>query len=277
LLVFRSLASAYEFLYPEHAKSRLSSNRKKANAAFKNAISDKANTGIVVTGESGISYVIAKHPHWKGGNSILVWLAQAVNLETRESKLYTSIQSALTDLNIKLGPIKTDPGTYCIDTGVRFYSELALGFKQSANQILTNDIHNSTNEKLILNTKLKNSLDESIGNIIFISHQTLSSIVPYLNDNTIDISYLNLTIDQLKLIKEIKKIGHRKIIYLFDAKEGVILNNGKPFESGTIAAKAIGVSGHYLLSLVDSDKFIIERYLATTNKSTFRLRYTRKN
>ena len=40
-------------------------------------------------------------------------------------------------------------------------------------------------------------------------------------------------------------------------------------ESGTIAAKAIGVSGHYLLSLVDTGKFIIERYLASTNKSTF--------
>lgn len=101
---------------------------------------------------------------------------------------------------------------------------------QSTNQNLTNDIPKSTSENILLNTKLKNSLDESIGNIIFISHKSLSSIVPYLNDNTIDISYLKLTLDQLKLIKEIKKIGHRKIIYLYDVIEGVFLNNGNPFE-----------------------------------------------
>lgn len=44
--------------------------------------------------------------------------------------------------------------------------------------------------QLTLNTKLKNSLDESIGNLIFISHKSLSSIVSDFNDNTIDISYL---------------------------------------------------------------------------------------
>lgn len=113
-LVFRSLASTFEFLYPKKAKIKLSGNRKLANAAFKNAISDKANTGIVVKSESGNSYVIAKHPEWKGGNSILVW---AVNIQTRDANLYTSIQEALTKLNIDLGPIKIDFGTYCIDTG----------------------------------------------------------------------------------------------------------------------------------------------------------------
>lgn len=217
----------------------------------------------------GNSYIIAKHPEWKGGNSILVW---AVNLETRYSKLYTSIQSALSELNIYLGAIKTDSGTYCIDTGVRFYSELPNldakgGFKQSTKQNLTNDIPKSTHKNILLNTKLQNSLEESNGNIVFISHKSLSSIVPYLNDNTIDISYLKLTLDQLKLIKEIKKIGNRKIIYLYDAIKGVILNNGNPFDSGTLAAKAIGVSGRYLLSLVDTGKFITGRYLASTNKS----------
>ena len=208
----------------------------------------------------GNSYIIAKHPEWKGGNSILVW---AVNLETRYSKLYTSIQSALSELNIYLGAIKTDSGTYCIDTGVRFYSELPNldakgGFKQSTKQNLTNDIPKSTHKNILLNTKLQNSLEESNGNIVFISHKSLSSIVPYLNDNTIDISYLKLTLDQLKLIKEIKKIGNRKIIYLYDAIKGVILNNGNPFDSGTLAAKAIGVSGHYLLSLVDTGSLLLK-------------------
>lgn len=159
-LVFRTLASAYEFLYPGRMKTSFSCNRKKANAAFKFAISDKANTGFVVKDVSGNSYIIAKHPEWKGGNSILVW---AVNLETRDSKLYTSIQSALSELNINLGAIKTDPGTYCIDTGVRFYSELPNldakgGFKQSTKQNLTNDIPKSTSKNILLNTKLQNSL-----------------------------------------------------------------------------------------------------------------------
>ena len=47
-VVFRYLVSAYEFLYPNKVEIRLSSGRKQANAAFKTANSDKANTGVVV-------------------------------------------------------------------------------------------------------------------------------------------------------------------------------------------------------------------------------------
>lgn len=231
-LVFRSLANAYEFLYPIKAKIKLKGTRKLANAAFKTAISDKANTGIVVQSESGNSYVIAKNPEWKGGNSILVW---AVNLETRYVKLFGSIQEALANLKIKLGTIKTDAGIYCIDTGRLFKLGVDKGF------------------------------------IVFISNKVLSSIVPSLKDNTKDIDSFILSTEELKLVKEIKKIGNRRLIYLYDTLNGVFLNNGKPFDSATAAAKALGVSGHFILEVVDSNKYIKARYLARTDNSALDL------
>ena len=130
----------------------------------------------------------------------------------------------------------------------------------------------------IVTTDLSNSFVN--GNITFISNQKLASIVSSLNDNTKDIAYLNLSSEQLKLFKDIKKIGNRKLIYLYDTKTGIILNNSLPFDSGTTAANAIGVSGHYLLSpcprsgcgprgVVNKDKYILDRYLASTDISMF--------
>ena len=107
------------------------------------------------------------------------------------------------------------------------------------------------------------------GNLTFISNSLLALIVTSLNNNTNDISYLKLTSEQLKLVKGIKKIGNRKMVYLYDTKTSIILNNGKPFSSGTIAGNAIGVSGHYLLSVVNKNKYILDRYLASTDISMF--------
>lgn len=55
----------------------------------------------------------------------------------------------------------------------------------------------------IVTTDLSNSFVN--GNITFISNKKLASIVSSLNDNTKDIAYLNLSSEQLKLVKDIKK------------------------------------------------------------------------
>ena len=87
-----------------------------------------------------------------------------------------------------MGPIKTDAGTYCIDTGRTFVSELSNISHISNKDNITNAPQASVN-----------------GNITFISNKLLSSIVTSLNNNTNDTSYLKLTSEQLKLVKDIKK------------------------------------------------------------------------
>lgn len=65
--------------------------------------------------------------------------------------------------------------------------------------------------------------------ILFISYKKLSSIVTELNNNNRDIEKLQLTTEQLLLVKKIK-IGRSRLIYVYD-KTWNLINNGKPFKS----------------------------------------------